>query len=187
MKENKSVALLNVVVPACWVCFDFKSKERNVLGFTLIELLVVVLIIGILSAVAVPQYQKVVAKNRLMLDFMNGKKIMEAHKLYYLETGKYTSNVTELGIEDWCIMPNKNYSYICETKNAHIFVGNNNVTMEIRKPAVNLEFRNTVTYCVARGTDMNSLPHQACRAITGKSTYSSSRSWQNPPSFMYSF
>ncbi len=67
-------------------------------AFTLIELLVVVLIIGILSAVALPQYQLAVNKTRLagVLPIMQA--IKQANQVYFLENGKYTNNPEELGI-----------------------------------------------------------------------------------------
>ena len=68
-------------------------------GFTLIELLVVVLIIGILSAVAVPQYQKAVLKSRLATVMNIVKAIHEAEEVYYLAHGTYTNQIEDLDVE----------------------------------------------------------------------------------------
>lgn len=65
-------------------------------GFTLIELLVVVLIIGILSAVALPQYQKAVFKSRVSTLFPILKSIRDAQEVYFLSNGTYTNSLEDL-------------------------------------------------------------------------------------------
>ncbi len=75
------------------------EKKNTRRGFTLIELLVVVLIIGILAAVAVPQYQKAVVKSRFAEAMVNLKSIGQADKACQLHKG------TTCDFDDLDILP----------------------------------------------------------------------------------
>ncbi len=71
----------------------------SVKAFTLIELLIVVLIIGILAAVALPQYQKVVEKAKATQALSLLKTLGHAYEAHYLASGEWATTFDELAVD----------------------------------------------------------------------------------------
>ena len=95
-------------------CKNFKGVKSMKKGFTLIELLVVVLIIGILSSVALPMYQKSVNRARMTEGLQMGKAWGNAQRVYRLETGEYAEDLSVLSLQ----IPELRYYTISASGNA---------------------------------------------------------------------
>ncbi len=92
---------------------------KNRSAFTLIELLVVVLIIGILAAVALPQYQKAVIKARVSSFLPLMSTIARVEEVYYDEYGSYAvSNAVkqlDITLPSDCVQFNSSNGWKCGT------------------------------------------------------------------------
>ena len=68
-------------------------------GFTLIELMIVVAIIGILSAIAIPNFMKFQARSKQSEAKSNLKALFTAQRSYFQEKDKYLAEISVLGFK----------------------------------------------------------------------------------------
>jgi type IV pilus assembly protein PilA len=75
-----------------------KAEKQSESGFTLIELLVVIIIIGILSAIALPTFLGQANKARVSGAKTNLGAINRAQQAYRIENGTFSNSLDDLGV-----------------------------------------------------------------------------------------
>lgn len=70
--------------------------KRDEKGFTLIELMIVIAIIGILAAIAIPQFSAYRTRSYNSAAQSDVRNIATAQEAYYVDHSRYTNNVDDL-------------------------------------------------------------------------------------------
>ncbi len=111
-------------IAAKYIQFLSKKNANKNSGFTLIELLVVIIIIGILSAIALPSFLNQAAKARASEARTNTGAVNRAQQAHYLENQVFLASAAGipvglgLGVND---TDNYAYSSVLDTTNVGVY------------------------------------------------------------------
>ncbi len=133
--------------------------QKNKQAFTLVELLVVVLIIGVLSAIAIPIYQGAIDKSRWSTLLAPAKALQTAQMAAYMENGAYADDMSALVLslpgeaqDNTYIMPDAEYSIDTKTASQSTITGQLDTLPNVRL-SMALKNPDSYLFCEAKSGD----------------------------------